>query len=137
MEALAADPTLAPLPEYPNLVADLQAVTSVEEWEGWLAEAEADVSDPRVRCALQMAPLGVIVDPDSVTVIRRPLEVLWCDADEIAPPATNAAVYTAAPGATGRSLGETFGHYDFLGNPSLQQDAAAEAVKFFHRHLGG
>lgn len=127
-------------PEYPNLLTELRALITDDELAEWATAAGDDHSDPRVSAGLLMSPaVGPMITADSLAAIRRPVDVWWTDADEIAPPADNAQRYAARiPGATAHETGPGLSHYAFLGtDPAgapMRSHLATAATTFFHTH---
>jgi predicted dienelactone hydrolase len=130
-----------PTPEYPNLLAELRARVPDDELADWATTAGGDHRDARVRAGLLMSPaLGPMITADSLAGIRRPVDVWWAGADEIAPPPENAQRYAALiPGATGHDAGAALGHYAFLDNDPagapMRSRLAAAATTYFDTHL--
>lgn len=129
------------VPEFPDLVATLRAAYSDAELETIITAAATTHADSPIRAGFLMAPaIGQLLDPTSLATISAPLEVRWGDADDIAPPEVNAALYVSGiPAASGMSLGQDVGHYVFLGDrrdPSHARNrTAADAVSFFRSTL--
>jgi predicted dienelactone hydrolase len=127
--------------EFPDLVATLRAAYSDAQLETIITAAATTHADSRIRAGFLMAPaVGQLLDPTSLATISAPLEVRWGDADDIAPPEVNAALYVSGiPAASGMSLGQDVGHYIFLGDrpdPSHARNrTAADAVSFFRSAL--
>lgn len=135
LRVLFDDPSLAPLPEYPDLREELRRRYGAALAYALLMSAcRMDVADPRVRAGFQMAPLmGVFCEPASLAAITAPLHVVWGDADDIVRPELGALVYRdLVPGATGRSIGNV-GHYEFLNDPAVQATTAEEVLAFLAR----
>ena len=131
---------LPPLPEYPNLQADLIARVPPGRLQAAIAESDADYRDNRVGAAFLVSPAaGQIVTTASLSEIHRPVAIRWGEADDIAPPAENAERYALIPGADARSVGASVGHYEFLAdNPiggAVRRDVAEDAVRFFRTQL--
>jgi predicted dienelactone hydrolase len=119
----------------------LRARVPDDELADWATTAGGDHRDARVRAGLLMSPaLGPMITADSLAGIRRPVDVWWAGADEIAPPPENAQRYAALiPGATGHDAGAALGHYAFLDNDPagapMRSRLAAAATTYFDTHL--
>jgi predicted dienelactone hydrolase len=128
-----------PLPEFPDLLEHLRK--RISDPDEWLAGAADSWRDDRVRAAFLMAPAqGALVEPASLARIDRPVEIRWGDADDNMVPAENALRYLALiPGARGRSVGATVGHYEFIhpngDGAAVCAEVAADAVEFFREQL--
>jgi predicted dienelactone hydrolase len=141
-QALASGQIAAPpTPEYPGLASELRArVTDVDLAE-WASAAGRDYRDDRVLAGLLMSPsLGPMVTAESLTDIRRPVEVWWGGSDEITPAPANALRYAELiPGARRHNAGSEVGHYAFLDGDSagvsVRSRVAAAAVAFFKTSL--
>lgn len=131
-----------PVPEYPDLVAELRARVTVAERAGWVDAAGGDYRDPRVSAGFLVCPgIGPMVTAESLARITAPVSVWWAGADDQAPADTNALRYAGLiPGATGHAAGDEVGHYWFLGatdaGAGVRSVVAADAVAFFRRALG-
>ncbi|GHA70414.1 alpha/beta hydrolase family protein [Streptomyces termitum] len=129
---------LPAIPEFPGV---LEALRAKRPGEGLPAAAGADLSDPRVRAAFQVAPgLGRLVTPESLAAIRTPLGVRWAGADDICPYEQDVRPYLEhVPAADGASVGPAVRHDDFFADepadPGARERAATAAVAFFAAHL--
>ncbi|MFF8379297.1 alpha/beta hydrolase family protein [Streptomyces sp. NPDC015661] len=132
---------LPEIPEFPDLIDALHEAVPADALARAVADGGRAQGDARVRAAFLVCPGAAdLVTGASLAGVDRPVEIRWGDADTIAPPETNALRYLdAVPGAGGRSVGATTGHYDFLGdNPDgagARREVAADAVAFFRAHL--
>jgi predicted dienelactone hydrolase len=137
LRRLLDDPSLAPLPEYPTLGEELTArYGPARAYAINMSACPVDVSDPRVRCGFQVAPvLGMLCDPASLARITAPVHAVWGENDSHAPGSLGALVYRdQIPGATAHGLPDT-SHYDFLTSAETQSVAVREALAFFDRTL--
>ena len=131
-----------PLPEFPDFLDVLRADNSPEELAGILADSAADVRDERVRAGFMMAPaIGALVDADSLARVTAPARIVWGDADDNSPAESNALLYLGGmANATGHSVGQTTGHYDFIGSnddgEAMRAAVAGEALEFLSQALG-
>jgi len=131
-----------PLPEFPDFLDILRADNTSEELAAILADSAAEVRDQRVRAGFMMAPaIGALLDPESLARVTAPARIVWGDADDNSPAESNAAVYLGGmANATGHSVGQTTGHYDFLGSEevgeAMRAAVAREALEFLSEALG-
>ncbi len=107
-----------PLPEFPDFIDVLRENNSAQQLAAMLADSGADVRDERVRAGFMMAPgVAPLVAAESLARVTAPVRIVWGDADDNSPPESNALLYLGGmANATGHSVGQTAGHYDFLGS---------------------
>lgn len=129
------------LPEFPELVPTLQAKLDAAELSAAVADGAGPLADSRIRAGFALSPAnGRLVDPRSLAMISKPLELRWGGADDITPPQDNALIYLeSVPSANGRSVGDEVGHYIFLGDredPSkVRCQVAEDVIAFFGETL--
>ncbi|MER7765226.1 alpha/beta fold hydrolase [Streptomyces sp. NPDC097619] len=142
----------APLPEIPGFPGVLDALRAryrpgeltadSPTVRRTLAEAAADLTDPRVRAVFQVAPgAGVLVSPESLATVRVPVAVHWGGADTISPYATDTRPYLEhVPTAVGTCVGPGVRHEDFSAaepaDPEARGRTGRAAAVFFRRYLG-
>jgi predicted dienelactone hydrolase len=128
-------------PEFPDVLEKFAEGRSPAELDAIADDSARSVRDARVRAGFLMAPaIAELLDAASLAGIENPVRIVWGDADDNMPPETNAATYLAAmPNATGHSVGQTVGHYEFHGanapGAEVRAGVAAEAVAFFRDRL--
>jgi predicted dienelactone hydrolase len=125
---------LPPPPELPDLIEELRARLDVCDYGSDIAAAVASYRDARVGGVFAICPgVAEMVDVASLRRIDVPVAVRWAGADDICP---DAKLYAdLIPGADGKCVGRTVGHYAFLhsteGSEPIRDAVAREAVDFF------
>lgn len=81
----------------------------------YMARAADDHGIPGIGAVFLMAPAIVqAFGPEQLRNVRQPVSILAGDADEVAPPVTNAEVVAALSPSAGMRTAPDVGHYDFL-----------------------
>lgn len=81
----------------------------------YMARAADDHGIPGIGAVFLMAPAIVqAFPPDQLRKVRQPVSILAGDADQVAPPVTNAEVVAALSPSAGMRTAPEVGHYDFL-----------------------
>lgn len=138
VEAVMSGMIPAPaLPEFPELTKAIRDRYDEAALSAAIADGAVSLLDRRICAGFVIAPaIGRLLEPRSLGSIAVPLEICWGEADDITPPEDNALVYLESiPTATGHSVGELVGHYDFLGDREdiygARRNVAEDAVGFF------
>ncbi|MEO0996933.1 MAG: alpha/beta fold hydrolase, partial [Pseudomonadota bacterium] len=110
------DATCEPQSEYPEAARDFDRLASQDpSVRAALAESSGDFRDPRIKCAVVLAPaLAQAFSDDSLAEIATPTLIVAGSDDRVAPVETNAArLARLIPGAQLRTI-DGANHYAFL-----------------------
>lgn len=110
------DGVCRPQQESPDMTLEARIATAAAPaLAPYMAASSADHRIPGVRAVFVMAPAIVqALTPAHLRALRQPLSILVGDADDVAPPVSNAEVLAALVPEAGLRVLADVGHYDFL-----------------------
>ena len=77
------------------------------------------IADPRIRAAVAMAPVGAVIDPESLARIKVPVAVYYAQNDRFLVPAYHAEPLAARIAGVSMRPVAGAGHFAFMDTPSM------------------